>query len=285
MEVDKKLLIDTNNADLTINQQCELIDLSRSTYYYKPRPLSKEMLELMNVVDEEYTKYPYFGTRRMAEYLKRKGFDVGRKKIRAIYYLLGLEAIYPKPRLSDPNKQHKIYPYLLRNIEINDIDEVWSTDITYIRLRHGFVYLVAVIDWYSRYVLDWEISTSLDAEFCIETLRRCLNIGRCKIFNTDQGAQFTSNEFTDLLLCNDIKISMDGVGRALDNVFVERLWRSVKQECVYIHEFESVAESIKAISEYFKFYNKIRPHQSLNYKTPAEIYLEKCKVEKKQARS
>lgn len=231
-------------------------------------------MALMNWVDEIYTKYPFYGKRRIRVHLKReRNIHVGLDKIRTIYKLLGLEAIYPKPNLSKPNKAHKIYPYLLRDLEIIRNNQVWSTDITYIRLKRGFIYLVAIIDWFSRYVLDWQISVSLEADFCIETLERSLLKSHCDIFNTDQGAQFTSNGFTKLILSHGIKLSMDGRGRALDNIFVERLWRSVKYECVYINAFETVQEAKEKIKAYFDFYNNIRPHQSLGYKTPAEIYL------------
>jgi len=210
----------------------------------------------------------------MRVHLEREyGINIGLDRIRTLYQLLGLEAIYPKPKLSCPNKVHKVYPYLLKDIEIIRNNQVWSTDITYVRLKKGFIYLVAVIDWFSRYVLDWQISITLEADFCIETLTRCLANHHCDIFNTDMGAQFTSNSFTQLLLDHGIRPSMDERGRALDNIFVERLWRSVKYECVYLHGFETVLEAKQKLAEYFKFYNFIRPHQSLNYKTPAEIYL------------
>lgn len=231
------------------------------------------MLELMREVDEVYTKYPFFGTRQMTNFLRARGENVGRTKIRSVYEKLGLRAICPGPHTSKPHPEHKIYPYLLRDVVIVANNHVWSTDITYLRLRKGYAYLVAIIDWFSRYVLDWELSISLDAGFCIETLRRTLSCGNCEIFNTDQGAQFTSEGFTELLLANDIKISMDGKGRALDNVFVERLWRSVKYECVYLREWESVKEIRAGISEYFKFYNYERPHQAHDGKTPADVYL------------
>ena len=232
-------------------------------------------MALMNWVDKIYTKYPFYGKRRMRAHLEREGnIRVGLDRMRTIYQLLGLEAIYPKPNLSKPNKAHKIYPYLLRSLDIVRNNQVWSTDITYIRLKRGFIYLVAIMDWFSRYVLDWQISVSLEADFCIETLERSLLHNSCDIFNTDQGSQFTSNDFTQLLLSRGIKLSMDGRGRALDNIFVERLWRSVKYECVYINAFETVLEAKKKIKDYFKFYNHVRPHQSLGYKTPAEIYFE-----------
>jgi putative transposase len=208
----------------------------------------------------------------MVSYLGRQGIAVGRTIMRGIYNRLGLQAVCPGPHTSKPHPEHKIYPYLLRNVEIIKKDQVWSTDITYIRLRKGFVYLMAIIDWFSRYVLDWELSISLDADFCIEALARSLCSGKCGIFNTDQGAQFTSKGFTDLLKAYDISISMDGKGRALDNVFVERLWRSVKYECIYLHEFDTVKAVRNQLSEYFIFYNTERPHQGLGGQTPEEVY-------------
>lgn len=267
-------MLEAYNPQLTISRQCELLGISRAAYYYDPVPISVDEQKLLNAVDEVYTEHPYFGHRRMIAYLKQQPepIVVGRDRMRSCYRTLGLEAIYPKPKLSLANKEHKIYPYLLRNIKINRPDQVWSSDITYIRLDAGFIYLAAIIDWYSRYVLDWELSINLEAEFCVEVLARALSSGKCDIFNTDQGSQFTSHGFTDLLLSHKISISMDGRGRALDNIFIERLWRSVKYECIYIRSLTSVAEACEAIDAYFKFYNYRRPHQSLGYKTPAEVY-------------
>lgn len=226
----------------------------------------------MNLIDEEYTRHPFYGTRRMMHYLRNLGHWVNRKRVRRLYRLMGLEAIYPKPNLSKTNIAHKKYPYLLRGIEINRCDQVWSTDITYIRLKHGFVYLIAIIDWYSRYVIDWQLSTTLEADFCVEVLERALKTGKCDIFNTDQGSQFTCDDFTKVLLGNKIQISMDGKGRALDNIFVERLWRSVKYEIVFPSQWETVQDARIGLKEYFKFYNHERLHQSLNYKTPWSVY-------------
>lgn len=229
-------------------------------------------MALLKVVDEVYTKYPFFGARQMSSYLKRQGLEVGRKRIGKAYKILGLESLSPKPKLSIPNKEHLIYPYLLRDIEVTHCDQVWSTDITFIRLSHGFVYLMAIIDWYSRYVLDWEVSITLEADFCIDTLKRVLRSKFCEIFNTDQGSQFTSYDFTNLLLEKKIQISMDGKGRSLDNIFVERLWRSLKYECIYLMSLNTVQEAISVIKKYFEFYNNERPHQSLRNRTPAEVY-------------
>lgn len=260
---------------LSMRQQCAILDINRSNCYYRPKELSESMLALMHEVDEVYTRYPFFGTRQMTNFLRENGKNkhVCRSKIRSVYEELGLRATCPGPHTSTPHPEHKIYPYLLRDVAIVANNHVWSTDITYLRLRKGYAYLVAIIDWFSRYVLDWELSISLDASFCVETLARVLKNGICDIFNTDQGSQFTSEGFTGLLLANDVQISMDGKGRALDNVFVERLWRSVKYECVYLREWESVKEIRAGLTEYFKFYNFLRPHKAHKGKTPAYVYL------------
>jgi len=266
-------MLELNHEYLSIRRQCEILDINRSNIYYSKKEINETILQLMRTVDEVYTKYPFFGTRKMASYLQLNGYEVGREQIRSIYNKLGLHALCPGPHTSKPHPEHKIYPYLLRDVEIAANDQVWSTDITYLPLRKGFVYLVAIIDWHSRYVLDWELSTTLEADFCVETLRRTLKKGYCEIFNTDQGSQFTSNDFTGLLLANGIKISMDGKGRALDNIFVERLWRSVKYEKIYLQEWDTVKEIRAGVNDYFGFYNFERPHQNLNGKTPASIYL------------
>ncbi len=226
----------------------------------------------MRLIDEEYTRYPIYGIEKMTAVLRRQGHSVNPKRIRRLMRLMGLEAIYPKPNLSKPIKAHKIYPYLLRGVRIDRVDQVWSTDITYIRLKQGFIYLVAVIDWFSRYVLSHEFSTTLDTAFCIKALQDALKVATPGTFNTDQGSQFTSDAFTGILIKAGVKISMDGRGRALDNIFVERLWRSVKYERVYLHNYETVREAIQDIGEYFDFYNNERPHQSLDYHTPAKTY-------------
>lgn len=229
----------------------------------------------MRLIDEEYTRHPFLGTRRMKAYLRSKGYAINRKRIQTLYHKMGIEGVCPKKNLSKPNKQHEIYPYLLRGKAITHCNQVWSTDITYVRLKTGFVYLMAIIDWYSRYVLDWQVSTSLDADFCVDTLTRTLKSSEtlCSIFNTDQGAQFTCLDFTKVLKAHQIEISMDGRGRALDNVFVERLWRSVKYECIYLKEFTTVSSVKSALKDYFDYYNHQRFHQSLEYRTPATIYL------------
>lgn len=274
LAVDRRSLLEPNHAMLSLREQCALLELNRSSYYYRPLPIDEATLALMRVVDEVYTRYPFFGSRQMTSYLRSKGQEVGRTKIRGIYEQLGLQATCPGPHTSQPHPEHKIYPYLLRDLAITHRDHVWSTDITYIRLRQGFVYLVAVIDWYSRYVLDWELSISLEADFCVDVLARVLARGLCDIFNTDQGSQFTSDAFTGLLLSRGVNISMDGKGRALDNIFVERLWRSVKYECIYLQEWESVKSVREGLKTYFQFYNYERPHQGINGRTPAEVYWE-----------
>lgn len=226
----------------------------------------------MNLIDEEFTRHSFYGTRRMTAYLRNLGYAINRKRVQNLYQLMGLEANYPKPNLSKKHPEHKIYPYLLRDVAINQVNQVWSTDITYIRLQEGFAYLMAIIDWHSRYVLDWQLSTTLEAGFCIEALARTLTQGRCEIFNTDQGSQFTATDFVNLLIDNKIKISMDGKGRALDNIFIERLWRSLKYELIYQMDYRSVKEAKSGIGDYFGFYNNERPHQALGYKTPKEVY-------------
>lgn len=275
MPKDRRMLLEPDHPQLSLRQQCHLLEINRSSRYYKPKrqPLSVDQLDLLRIVDEIYTRYPFFGTRQMAQYLNLQGYEgMKRHRTRWAYEKLGLQSVAPGPHISQPHPEHKVYPYLLRNVEITRINQVWSTDLTYIRLRHGFVYLIAIIDWFSRFVLDWSLSISMEADCCVETLTRVLATGVCEIFNTDQGSQFTSDAFTNALQKKAIKISMDGKGRALDNVFVERLWRSVKYECVYLCDWETVAQARKGLHHYFEFYNYQRPHQALNGKTPAVIY-------------
>jgi putative transposase len=250
------------------------LGLHRSKLYYEPEPESEENLALMRLLDEQYTQTPFYGVERMTAWLRQEGYMVNPKRVRRLLRKMGLWAIYPGPKTSKSTPEHRIYPYLLRNVPIRSVNQVWSTDLTYIRLHRGFCYLVAVIDWFSRYVLSWELATSLEASFCIQALDRALAVGSGmpQVFNTDQGAQFTSTEFTAQLLSHDIKISMDGRGRALDNVFVERLWRSVKQEEVYIRDYQNVGDAVNGLGRYFDFYNHRRLHQSLAYQTPAAIY-------------
>jgi putative transposase len=255
-----------------VARQCALLDLPRSAYYYEPRPTSVENLQLMRLLDEQYTATPFYGSRRMQVALAQAGHAVNRKHVQRLMRLMGLEAVGPKPRLSEPHPDHRVYPYLLRGVPIVRVDQVWSTDITYVRLRHGFVYLVAILDWYSRYVLAWDLSVTVDGQFCLAALESALGERTPEIFNTDQGAQFTATGFTDRLKAAGIQISMDGRGRALDNVFVERLWRSVKYEEVYLKDYGSVPDARAQLGRYFRFYNHERPHQSLAYQTPAAVY-------------
>ena len=250
------------------------MDLPRSSFYYAPVPITEGNLTLMRLLDEQYTATPFYGSRRMQIALQGAGHLVNRKHVQRLMRLMGLEAVGPKPRLSEAHPGHRVYPYLLRNVPIVRVDQVWSTDITYVRLRHGFVYLVAILDWYSRYVLAWELSVTVDGQFCLDALETALGLSTPEIFNTDQGAQFTATPFTDRIKAAGAQISMDGRGRALDNVFVERLWRSVKYEEVYLKDYGSVSDARVQLGRYFRFYNHERPHQSLAYRTPAAVYAE-----------
>lgn len=229
-------------------------------------------LELMREIDEQYTRTPFYGWPRMTAYLQRAGYEINHKRVQRLMRKMGIQAIYPGPKPKQTGEPHQIYPYLLRGLAIERVNQVWSTDITYIRLKGGFMYLTAIIDWYSRYVVTWELSNTLDGYFCQVALTRALGQGKPTIFNTDQGVQFTAKAFTDILQQAQIKISMDGRGRALDNIFVERLWRTLKYELIYLHDFVTVPELMAALKEYFHFYNHFRLHQSLNYLTPAEVH-------------
>ncbi len=240
--------------------------------YYQPVALSDETQALLQALDTLYTAYPFYGSRRMTVDLQAQGFPVGRKRVNRLMRVLGLVAIYPGPRTTIPHPGHTIYPYLLRGLAITAVNQVWSTDITYIRLHGGFVYLTAVMDWYSRYVLAWELSNTLDGTFCLSTLDRALRVATPQIFNTDQGTQYTSTDFTGRLLDAGVRISMDGRGRALDNIFVERLWRSVKYEDVYLKDYASMGEAVAGLGAYWLFYNTRRRHQSLGYRTPSAVY-------------
>jgi putative transposase len=263
-----------------VRQQCELLGVNRSSLYYQPQGETEENLGLMRLLDEQYTRTPYYGVLRMVAYLRSLGHEVNPKRVRRLLRTMGLEAVYQKPNISKPNPQHTIYPYLLRGLAIDRCDQVWSTDITYVRLASGFVYLMAVLDWYSRYVLGWALSTTLDADFCIEAVGKILEQRQCDIFNTDQGSQFTTPRFTQPLLDRGIKVSMDGRGRALDNIFVERLWRTVKYEYVYLQEIQTVREAWLGLRSFFNFYNHERFHQSLDYRTPAQVYFQKVQGNK-----
>ena len=272
---DKRALIDPRCQALPVGRQCELLGLPRSTYYFRPAPVDPYDLALMRLLDEQYTRTPFYGVPRMTAWLNHEGYAVGLKRVRRLLREMGLFAVYPKPRLSMPGLGHKIYPYLLREALIEKPNDVWSTDITYVRMRGGFVYLTAVLDWASRFVLAWQLSTTLETSFCLDALEEALAIACPKIFNTDQGAQFTSTDFTGRLERAKIAISMDGRGRALDNVFVERLWRSVKYEEVYLHEYADVWDAEEHLGRYFEFYNTERLHQSLDYRTPAEVFFDR----------
>jgi putative transposase len=265
-------LIEKTCRRIAINRQCALIGLARSSYYYRKREQSADNTAVMGLIDKQYTKTPFYGITKMTEALRRMGRVVNHKRVARLMRLMGLEAIYPEPHLSAANKEHRKYPYLLRNLSIVRPDQVWSTDITYIRLRHGFVYLAAIMDWFSRYVISWALSITLDADFCVDMLKQALMTAQPEIFNSDQGVQFTSEAFTGMLDDNGVKISMDGRGRAFDNIFVERLWRTVKYEEVYLKEYAVVRDAKDSLRRYFYFYNNDRPHQSLDYKTPSEVY-------------
>ena len=265
-------MIEPGHWVLSVRRQCELLELARSGLYYEPRGETAENLELMRLIDEAYTQWPFYGVRKMTAWLRREGHEVNPKRVRRLMCLMGLEAIYPKRRLSLSGKGHKRYPYLLEGVEIVRPDQVWSADITYIRLRRGFLYLVALLDWYSRYVLSWALSSSLEAEFCVSALEEALAAGGPEILNTDQGVQFTSDEFTRLLESRGIAVSMDGRGRFFDNIFSERLWRTVKYEEVYLKDYADAREAREGLRAYFQFYNDVRPHQALGYSTPAEVY-------------
>lgn len=266
-------MIEPEHAELSISQQCQLLGLARSSYYYQPVSESEENLLLMRLLDEQYTRTPFYGTRKMTAWLNAQGYPVERKRVRRLLRLMGLEAIYPKPKISIPGVVEQRYPYLLRGMSIDRCNQVWSCDITYIRLARGFIYLMAIMDWFSRYVLSWEVSITLDTNFCVEALDGALRSGKPEIFNTDQGVQFTSHEFIQRLKTADVKISWDGRGRALDNIFVERLWRSVKYEEVYLKDYQTVPEAVSSLRDYFTFYNHERFHQALDYQTPAQVYL------------
>ena len=269
-------MIEPSHHELSIGRQCELLSLPRASYYRwlgEGQSESAENLALMTLIDEEYTRRPFYGSRKMRDYLRRQGHKVNRKRVQRLMRLMGLRSVAPTPNTSKPAKAHKVYPYLLRNIEVTRPNQVWATDVTYIRLRGGFVYLVAIMDWYSRKVLSWELSSTMESNFCVSALERALRLyPEPEIFNSDQGSQFTSQGFTGVLKEHGIQISMDGKGRCMDNIFVERLWRSVKYEEVYLKEYETADELRQLLAKYFHFYNQERPHQSFSGATPLEVY-------------
>jgi putative transposase len=264
--------VEPSNPDISILRQCELLGLPRSSYYYQPRGKSPLNLKLMRLLDEQYTRTPFYGSPKMTLWLKEQGYEINHKRVERLMQQMGLKAIYPKPNTSKPHPENKIYPYLLRGVKIDHVDQVWSADITYIRMRAGFLYLTAVIDWFSRHVLSWQLSNTLESSFCVEALEAALQAKQPEIFNTDQGTQFTSEDFTGILKDREIAISMDGRGRYLDNIFAERLWRTVKYEEVYLHDYQTPSEAYLGLKKYLEFYNTERYHQALGYKTPYEVY-------------
>ena len=272
--MEKKAMIDPENQALSVSRQCRLIGLTRSSFYRQTAPVISELNQsLTRSIDELYTKHPFYGSRQIRNHLRLEGHKINRKRVQRLMRLMGIQSIAPKPYTSLGNKGHKKYPYLLKNLNISSPNQVWCTDITYVPMGSNFAYLVAVMDWHSRKVLSWEISTSMDDSFCVSALERAIRLyGKPEIFNTDQGVQFTGNAFTSVLKENGIKISMDGKGRWMDNVLIERLWRTVKYEEIYIHEYADVAHLKRELKTYFHFYNNSRPHSSLNKNTPEHAY-------------
>ena len=267
-------MIDPKHPTLSVKRQCRLVSISRSCFYGGRQGESPLNLALMRRIDEQFMETPFYGSRQMARHLKRQGYDVGRKRIRRLMARMGLQAVYQKPKTTVRHPEHRTYPYLLRGLVIDRPDQVWCADITYIPMRRGFLYLVAIMDWYSRKVLAWRLSNTMDVEFCIAALEEAMmKHGRPEIFNTDQGSQFTSPRFTEILRDAGVRLSMDGRGRWLDNVFIERLWRSLKYECVYLHAFETGSEARLGIGKWIEYYNQHRPHSTLGGQTPDEIYL------------
>ncbi len=266
-------MVDPKEPNLSIARQCWLLNVNRSSYYYRPKPIKAEDLELMRLIDEQYLKTPTWGSRSMRNHLRRLGYKINRKRVQRLMRLMGLEAIYPKPKTSRPHPEHKVYPYLLRNLTIDRPNQVWTTDITYVPMARGFMYLVAVMDWHSRKVLSWRVSNTMEADFCVAAVDEAIErFGAPEIFNTDQGAQFTSDVFTSLLKEHDVDISMDGRGRVQDNIFIERLWWTLKYHYLYLRSFDNGSELRKGLREWFSFYNTERSHQTLDNMTPDEVY-------------
>ena len=266
------MLINPDHVDISITRQCQLLGVSRSSYYYKANGESEENLRYMRLIDEQYLRTPFFGYRQMTRWLHRQGYRVNKKRVQRLMGIMGIQATVPGPHTSKPHPEHKIYPYLLNGMQLTGSNLVWSTDLTYVPLPTGYMYLIAIIDWYSRYVLAWALSNTMDVFSCTQVLEEALLESQPVIFNTDQGSQFTSPVYTQKLLEREILISMDGRDRALDNVFVERLWRSVKYENIYLNDYQSVAELIRGLINYFEFYNHQRPHSALDGQTPAEVH-------------
>lgn len=266
-------MIEANHPTLSIHQQCNLLDLHPSAYYYQPKPIDLEEERLMNLLDKHYTEYPFEGKIKRSRYLTEQvGYVVGVRRIRTLMAKMGLKTVYPKPNTSVANKAHKVYPYLLRDVDILYPNQVWAADITYLPLQNQHVYLFAIIDWFSRYVIEWCVSPSLETDDYVATLIKALSHSHCDIFNTDQGSQFTSKDWIEALTEEGVSISMDGRGCYYDNIFVERLWRTVKQECIYLHEFKTIENIRLTLNDYFQYYNHRRVHQGLGYHTPAQIY-------------
>lgn len=266
-------MVDPSNFGMSISCQCQLLSINRSSFYYQPKPIKAEDLKLMRLIDQQYLKTPTWGSRSMRTHLRRLGYKINRKRVQRLMRLMGLEAIYPKPKTSRPHPDHKIYPYLLRGLEIDRPNQVWATDITYIPMNRGFMYLVAVMDWHSRKVLAWRLSNTMEADFCVEAVSEAIKrFGTPEIFNTDQGAQFTSDAFTGLLEKNGIAISMDGRGRCQDNIFIERLWWTLKYHYIFLHSFGTGSELRDGLRSWFNFYNSDRFHQALDNLTPDEVY-------------
>ena len=268
----KRTLIEPGHPDLSIRRQCALLGLNRAAYYYQPATESELNLTLMRLIDEQYLETPFYGYPKMTGHLRQLGYPVNRKRVARLMRLMAIQALVPRKRTSKPDAEHTIYPYLLRGVPVTHPNQVWCSDITYVPMQRGFMYLVAVMDWYSRYVLSWELSNTLDTTFCLAALEMALHGGQPEIFNTDQGAQFTSHAFTHRLEEQGVAISMDGRGRAFDNIFIERLWRSVKYEDIYLRAYETVPELEQGLERYFQLYNRQRPHQSLGNQTPAQVY-------------
>jgi putative transposase len=266
-------MIEPSNQQLSISRQCEIMGVSRSSYYYQPKPISQEDMELMRKIDELYLQNPSSGSRTISRQLERQGIIVNRKKVQRLMRLMGIEAVYPKPRTSRPHPEHKVYPYLLRGLTINGPNQVWATDITFLPMAKGFMFLVAIMDWHSRKILSWRISNTLETAFCIDALKEALSrYGAPEIFNTDQGAQFTSNAFTKVLIDNKVAISMDGRGRCQDNIFVERLWWTLKHQYIYLHAFDTGKALRQGLGRWLDYYNHERGHSALDDRTPDEVY-------------
>ncbi len=274
-------MIDFNNSEISVAFQCNLLNINRSSVYYKPKQIRQRDLDLMRIIDEQYLETPFYGSRSMRNHIRRLGWTINRKPIQRLMRLMGLQAIYPKPRTTKPHPQNKVYPYLLRGLNINRPDQVWAADITYVPMSRGFMYLVAIMDWHSRKVLFWRVSNSMDAEFCVEALEDAIGKYGCpEIFNTDQGCQFTSESFINVLKKNDIKISMDGRGRFQDNIFIERLWWTVKYQYLYLRAFDNGRILRQGLKKWFQYYNQDWFHQSLEDWTPDEIYFMKQELKK-----